>query len=60
MIHWTVGLLLFLLGDFIGIIAVAICVGGQDKAEERKRNKKSRQRCNTDGSEKGVQSNEIP
>ena len=48
MIAWWVGLILFFAGDIMGILATAICIGGQE--DEKKRNKKNRQRCNTGGS----------
>lgn len=48
MIPWWAGVLLFVAGDLMGIVVMAICEGSSDKHEEK--TKKNRQRGNTDGS----------
>lgn len=53
MIPWWWAAVAFFLGDMLGIIAMAICVGSTDKAEQRAEIK-NRQRCNADGSKGGV------
>ena len=53
MISWVWLIVAFFLGDALGIIAMAICVGSTDKAEQRAE-KKNRQRGNADGSKGGV------
>ena len=49
MIAWWVGVLLFFLGDMMGIIAMAILYGSWSHKEEEAE-KKNRQRGNADGS----------
>lgn len=56
MVAWWWLIIAFIAGDLMGVTAMAICSGLFDRMVE----KKTRQRCSADGSEKGVQSNEIP
>ena len=37
MIPWWAAVIAFILGDLLGIAAVAICVGSTDKKEEREK-----------------------
>ena len=53
MIPWWVALITLVLGDLMGVIAMAILYGSWDKIEQ-KAEKKNRQRGNADGSKGGV------
>lgn len=64
MISWVWLIPAVIVGEIIGISAIAICHGSWDKEDEKEwaikngllyaENEKTRQCCNTDGSEKGV------
>ena len=53
MIGWGWIIAAFVLGDLMGVIAMAILYGSWDKIEQ-KAEKKNRQRGNADGSKGGV------